>query len=123
MNQPSYKVMEMCTYFVHKIKHHDICLKSFQLQNDLYFIIRLHLKIQMKKKMLVELCLGNYLTHDDLVNGVIKIFQALNKLPNSQKVIWILFNNLKSGQLTITKKCTLLYTQNTSHMDNYKTHI
>jgi len=51
--------------------------------------------------MLVELCVGNYLTHDGLVNGVVKIFQALNKLSNSQKVICILFNNLKSGQLTI----------------------
>jgi hypothetical protein len=58
--------------------------------------------------MLVELCVGNYLTYDGLVNGVVKIFQALNKLLNSQKVIWILFNNLKSRQLPITKKCTFL---------------
>jgi hypothetical protein len=53
--------------------------------------------------MLVELCVGNYLTHDGLVNGVVKIFQVLNKLSNSQEVIWILFNNLKNDQLTITK--------------------
>jgi hypothetical protein len=61
-------------------KHHDTCLKSFQLQNGPNFIIRLHYKIQIKKDMLVKLCVGNYLTHDDLVNGVVKIFQALNKL-------------------------------------------
>jgi hypothetical protein len=73
------------------------------LQNDPNFTIKLHLKVQIKKNMLVELCVGNYLTHDGLVNGVVKIFQALNKLSNSQKVICILFNNLKSGQLTIKK--------------------
>jgi len=78
------------------------------LQNDPNFIIRLHLKIQKSKNMLVELCVGNYLTYDGLVNGVINIFQSLNKLLNSQKVIWILFNNLKSRQLPITKKCTFL---------------
>ncbi len=78
------------------------------MQNDPNFIIRLHLKIQINKNMLVELCVGNYLTYDGLVNGVVKIFQDLNKLLNSQKVIWILFNNLKSRQLPITKKCTFL---------------
>jgi hypothetical protein len=45
--------------------------------------------------MLVKLCVGIYLTYDGLVSGVVRMFQALNKLPNSQKVIWILFNNLK----------------------------
>jgi hypothetical protein len=53
--------------------------------------------------MLVELCVGNYSTHDGLVNGANGIFQASNKLLNSQKVICILFNNIKSGQLTRTK--------------------
>jgi hypothetical protein len=53
--------------------------------------------------MLIQLCVGNYSTHDGLVNDVDGIFQALCKLLNSQEVIWILFNNLKSGQLTITK--------------------
>jgi hypothetical protein len=52
---------------------------------------------------LVELCVGNYSTHDGLVNGVDGIFQASSKLPNSQKVIWILFNNPKNGQLTRIK--------------------
>ncbi len=49
------------------------------------------------------MCTSNYSTHDGLVNGANGIFQALSKLPNSLKVIWILFNNPKSGQLTWTK--------------------
>jgi hypothetical protein len=53
--------------------------------------------------MLVELCAGNCSTHDGLVNGVDGIFQTSSKLLNSQQVIWILFNNLKSGQLTRIK--------------------
>jgi hypothetical protein len=53
--------------------------------------------------MWVKLCVGNYSTHDGLVNGVNEIFQTSNKLVYSQEVIWIFFNNLKSGQLTKTK--------------------
>jgi hypothetical protein len=45
--------------------------------------------------MLVKLYGGNYSTHYVLVNGVDEIFQASSKLINSQKVIWILFNNFK----------------------------
>ncbi len=63
--------------------------------------------------MLVQLCVGNYSTHDGLINGLNGIFQASSKLHNSQEVIWILFNNPKSGQLIKNKKCTLLWTQNT----------
>jgi hypothetical protein len=33
--------------------------------------------------MLVELCVGNYATHDGLVNGVDGIFQGSIKLLNS----------------------------------------
>jgi hypothetical protein len=53
--------------------------------------------------MLVELCVGNYSTPNGLVNGVNGIFQTSSKLAYSQKVIWILFNNLNSGQLIRTK--------------------
>jgi hypothetical protein len=52
--------------------------------------------------MLVELCASNYSTNNGLVNGANGIFQAF-QASNSQKVIWILFNNIKSGQLTRTK--------------------
>jgi hypothetical protein len=49
---------------------------------------------------LVELCAGNYATHDGFVNGVDGIFQGSIKIFNSQEVIWIFFSNLKCGQLT-----------------------
>jgi hypothetical protein len=45
--------------------------------------------------MLVELCACNYATHDGIVIGANGIFQGLTKLLNSQKIIWILFNNPK----------------------------
>jgi hypothetical protein len=67
-------------------KHHDTCPKSFQLQNDPNFTIKLHLKFRVKKNMLVELCAGNYSTHDGLVNGANGIFQASNNLPNLQVI-------------------------------------
>jgi hypothetical protein len=51
--------------------------------------------------MLVEFCVGNYATHDGLVNGANVIFQGSTKVFNSQEVIWILFNNPKCGQLAI----------------------
>ncbi len=73
------------------------------MQNDPNYTIELHLKIWVKKNMLVKLCVGNYSTHDGLANGADGIFQALSKLPNPQEVIWILFNNLKNGQLTRIK--------------------
>jgi hypothetical protein len=88
-------------------RHHDICPQSFQLQNDANFATRLHLEIQVKKNMLVELCAINYATHDGLVNGAYGIFQGLIKVFNSQEVIWILFNNPKCGQLTRIKNAHL----------------
>jgi hypothetical protein len=33
--------------------------------------------------MLIKLCVGDYSTHDGLVDGVDGIFQVLSKLPNS----------------------------------------
>jgi hypothetical protein len=78
-------------------KHHDTCPQSFQLQNDVTFIARLHLEVQVKKNMLVELCVGNYVTHHGLVNGADEIFQGSTKVFNSQEIIWILFNNPKCG--------------------------
>jgi hypothetical protein len=54
------------------------------LQIDPNFTIRLHLEIWVKENMLIKLCVGNYSTHDGLVNGTDGIFQASSKLPNSQ---------------------------------------
>ncbi len=57
--------------------------------------------------MLVELCVGNYVTRDGLVNGVDGIFRRLIKILNSQEVIWILFNNPKCGQFMRIKNAHL----------------
>ncbi len=84
-----------------------MCPQSFQLQNDANFTTWLHLEVQIKKNILVELCAGNYATHDGLVNGVDGIFQGSIKIFNSQEVIWILFSNPKCGQLTRIKNAHL----------------
>jgi hypothetical protein len=57
--------------------------------------------------MLVEICVGNYATHGGFVNGADGIFQGSTKVLNSQEVIWILFINLKCGQLTKIKNAHL----------------
>jgi len=88
-------------------RHHDTCPQSFQLQNDANFTVGLHLEAQVKKNMLVELCAKNYATHDGLVNGENGIFQGSTKVFDSQKVIWILFNNFKRGKLTRIKNAHL----------------
>jgi hypothetical protein len=84
-----------------------MCHQSFELQNDANFTIELSLEVQIKKNILVELCARNYATHDGLVNGVDGIFQGSIKIFNSRKVIWILFNNPKCGQLTRIKNAHL----------------
>ncbi len=66
-------------------KHHDTCLQSFQLQNDANFITWLHLEVQVKKNMLVELCARNYATHNGLVNGANGIIQGSPKIFNFSK--------------------------------------
>jgi len=57
--------------------------------------------------MLVELCVGNYATHDGLVNGAYGIFQGSIKIFNSQEFIWILFNNPKWSTHK-NKECTFV---------------
>jgi hypothetical protein len=64
-------------------------------------------KVSSKTNMLVELCVGNYVTRDGLVNGVDGIFRRLIKILNSQEVIWILFNNPKCGQFMRIKNAHL----------------
>jgi hypothetical protein len=65
--------------------------------------------------MLVELCVGNYATHDGVVNGANRIFQGSTKMFNSQEVIWILFNNPKCDKLTRTKNAHLYEHENILH--------
>ncbi len=67
----------------------------------------MHSKVQVKKNMLVELCVRNYATHDGLVNGANGRFQVSTKIFNSQEVIWILFTNPKCGQHTRIKNAHL----------------
>jgi hypothetical protein len=107
-NESTFFQSERDVFVLHaQDRHRDICFQSFQLQNDANFTTTLHSKDQVKKNILVELCAGNYATHDGLVNGVDGIFQGSTKIFNSQEVIWILFNNLKCGQLTRVKNAHL----------------
>jgi hypothetical protein len=48
--------------------------------------------------MLVELCVGNYVTFDGLVNGVNGIFKTLTTYCE-KTIIWIMFQNSKIGTL------------------------
>ncbi len=50
-------------------QHHDTCPKHFKLKNDPSQIVCLYSEIQVKIGMLIELCVGNYATHNDLFNG------------------------------------------------------
>jgi len=51
-----------------------------------------------KKDMLVELCAGNYVTSNGLVNGTNGIFNA--SITYCEKtIIWIMFHNSKIGTL------------------------
>jgi hypothetical protein len=57
MNLLSFEVKGMYSYFMHKINI-IMCPQSFQLQNDANFIAGLRLEVQVKKNILVELCVG-----------------------------------------------------------------
>ena len=70
----------------------------------------MYVEIRVQKNMLVELCAGNYATHDGLVNGADGLFKGSSLLPNSQTIIWILFNNSKTKHLTRIKS-NHIYTQ------------
>jgi hypothetical protein len=41
-------------------QHHDTCPKHFKLKNDSSQTVGLHSKIQIKIRMLIKLCAGNY---------------------------------------------------------------
>jgi len=82
--------------------NHQSCSPSYKLSNDPTKIAGLHLRIQIKKDMLVELCVSNHATYDGLVNGVDDIFKASTTYCN-KTIIWIIFQNFKIGTL-IRKK-------------------
>jgi len=58
--------------------------QTFQTKNDLSQIANLHSQIQIKIGMLIELCVGNYATHDKLFNGDDGVFQYVTKLQNNE---------------------------------------
>ncbi len=49
--------------------------------------------------MFVELCVGNYATHDELFNGANGIFKFATSLPNNESLIWIQFSNSKVNNM------------------------
>ncbi len=55
--------------------HIETCPSHFKLSNLRFQNIDLRCEILVKKKMLVELCVGNYETSNDLENGVVGIFE------------------------------------------------
>jgi len=56
--------------------NHQSCPPSYKLSNDLSKTSGLHSIINIKKDMLVELCVGNYATSNGLLNGVDGIFKT-----------------------------------------------
>jgi len=56
--------------------HHHSCLTSYKLLNDLGKIATLHITIHIKQNILVALCVRNYATSNDLVNGANGIFKT-----------------------------------------------
>jgi hypothetical protein len=56
--------------------HHRSCLTSYKLINDPSTIASLHITIHIKQSILVELCVRNYATSNELVNGANGIFKT-----------------------------------------------
>ncbi len=54
--------------------NHQSCPPSYKLSNDPSETMDLHSTINNLKKMLVELCVANYVTFDGFVNGLNDIF-------------------------------------------------
>jgi len=90
--------------------NHQSCTPSYKLSNDLSKNVGLHFTINIKKDMLVELCVGNYATFDSLVNGIDGIFKASTTY--CEKIIlWIMFQNSKIGTV-IREKYNHYYDNN-----------
>jgi hypothetical protein len=60
-----------------------------------------------KKDMLVELCVGNYVTSNGFVNEANGIFKASTTYCE-KPIIWIMFHNSKIGTHTHTHTHSLL---------------
>ncbi len=75
--------------------NHQSCSSFYKFSNDPIKTIGLHFTIHIKKYILVELCVCNYATYDDIVNKTSTTY--CDKI-----IIWIMFQNSKLG--TLTKK-------------------
>ncbi len=60
--------------------NHQSCSPSYKLLNDPGETPSLHFTIQIKKDMLVELCVNNYATYDGLMNGTNNNFKNINNI-------------------------------------------
>jgi hypothetical protein len=67
----------------------ETCSPSYKLSNKYSLTGGLHAEIFLKENMLVELCAGNHVTHDGLVNGTDGIFKRFTTTPES--LVWIDF--------------------------------
>ncbi len=87
--------------FIFKVMdiNYQSCPPSYKLSNDPSKIASLHFTNNIKKNMLVELCVGNYATSDGLVNGVDGIFKTSTTYCE-KTIIWIMFHNSKIETLT-----------------------
>ncbi len=59
-----------CIDFWHEISILTHVLFNFKLSIEPNQIFGLHIELLLKKKMLIELCLGNYVMSYGLVNGI-----------------------------------------------------
>jgi len=78
--------------FIFKVMdiNHQSCPPFYKLSNDLNKIASLHSTIYIYIYMLVDLCVGNYATSDDLVNGINENFKASTTYCE-KIIIWIMF--------------------------------
>jgi hypothetical protein len=79
--------------------NHQSCPPSYKLLNDLNKIAGYMNYNSYKKDMLVELCVGNYVTSNGIVNGAIGSFKTSTYCEKT--IIWIMFCNSKIGTLNI----------------------
>jgi hypothetical protein len=79
----------------------ETCPPSYKLSDKANLTGGLHAEILLKKDMLVELCAGNHVTHDGLVNGADGIFKDLTSTPES--LVWIDFGSPRIGVETRLK--------------------
>ncbi len=85
------KTLRQTFKFLAKDIHSETCLSHFKLSMLTSHISSLHHELLLKK-MLVELCVGNYATSNGLVNGVNGTFQDYIE-NNPKPLIWIHFHN------------------------------